>query len=84
MYVIVVVRGFSLTLIGVVESLINGLGYVRTIVTGGVSLLRACGEVSSVEEVTTVNMVYMMNNSNNPLGYGFADFIQLLGLCCSC
>ena len=56
-----------------IESLLNGLGFIRVVRSSSLSLIRmldlSC--VSAVEEVTLVSLVYMVNNSVYSLGYGF-------------
>jgi hypothetical protein len=58
--------------LGVVDSLLNGLGFIKVAGSSSLSLLRLSNSaVSVVEEVTLVSLVYVVNNSESILGYGF-------------
>ena len=70
-----------LTVLGVIDSLLNGLGFIKVVGNSSLSVLRlgTCA-ISVVEEVTLVSLVYVVNNSESLLGYGFEYVRQLLRL----
>jgi hypothetical protein len=56
----------------VIDSLLNGLGFIRVSDSSVLSLSRlSTSIVSVVEEVTLVSLVYVVNNCSSVLGYGF-------------
>jgi hypothetical protein len=61
--------------IGVIESLLNGLGYVRVTTTSDIKLFRS--HLSCVEEVSFVCLTYVVNSAVYTLGYGF-DYVRWL------
>ena len=70
-----------LTVLGVIDSLLNGLGFIKVVGNSSLSVLRLgnCA-ISVVEEVTLVSLVYVVNNSESLLGYGFEHVCELLRL----
>jgi hypothetical protein len=70
-----------LAVLGVIDSLLNGLGFVKVAGDSSIAVFRnrSCC-MSVVEEVTVVSLVYVSNNSSSVLGYGFEHFRQLLRL----
>lgn len=70
-----------LTMLGVLQSLINGLGYISVSKSSDSSLSVVLG-LSCVEEVTIVTLVYILNNAVSHQGYGFKSTCQLLRLQC--
>ena len=63
--------------VGIIETLLNGLGYIRVSACAASLTTRSA---VSVEEVSCVIMVYLGNNIVRNLGYGFNIFYKLLGL----
>jgi hypothetical protein len=69
-----------LTVLGVIDSLLNGLGFVKIVGSNSSVLFRFQLGRSVVEEVTSVSLVYVVNNSSSVLGYGFEHVRKLLGI----
>jgi hypothetical protein len=73
-YVAIVV----LSVTGVLESLLNGLGYVRVICESSLLVMLRVSSLglSVIEEVTSVYLVYYVNNGVSIVIYGLSMFVS--------